>query len=155
MKKILLAFLLLALPLRADVPGVQTLAPQPNQSTTVGDPCLATGSVKQSAAISVAAAGTTQLVAVSATQVIYVCGFVVTTTGVTTVTTAQFEYGTGAACTGPTVLTGTFAQSLVTSAIVVVATTATQFSVPVGNGLCIVVAGTTPSVQGYLTYVQR
>jgi hypothetical protein len=95
-------------------------------------------------------------VALSGTTSIYVCGFVLTDTGVTTATTIQLEYGTGSTCgTGTTALTGTFAQSLLTSAIVVNVAGGTQIKAPSGNALCAVVAGTTPSIQGYLTYVQQ
>src|SRR5229473_3228551 len=113
------------------------------------DPCQSSAVPKSSVSISLAAAATTQLVAISGTQIVYVCNYSISTTGVTTATTVQFEYGTGALCaTGLTALTGTFGQSLLTSAIVVVdASSGTIFKTAAGNALCVVVAGTTPSVQ--------
>jgi hypothetical protein len=126
--------------------------------TTAGtaDPCLSSAIAKSSIPINLSSAATTQLVALSGTTSIYVCGFVLTDTGVTTATTIQLEYGTGSTCgTGTTALTGTFAQSLLTSAIVVNVAGGTQIKAPSGNALCAVVAGTTPSIQGYLTYVQQ
>lgn len=124
---------------------------------TVGlDPCLSTGVSKLSVPINITTAVTTQLVALAAGQSIYVCGYSISTTGATTTTTAQLEYGTGALCgTGTTVLTGQFAQSLLTSAVVVVAGGPMILRAPSGNALCLVSAGTTPSIQGHLTYVQQ
>lgn len=128
-------------------PGVQQAA----------DPCL--NGVKKSVSIAISTATTTQLVAGSGNLAIYVCGFSVTETG--TVPTFQFEDGTGATCAASTtVLTGVYAPL-----------TGTPFVQPVGGtfifaplpsvggtaalGLCVVTGGTTPSLQGALTYVQQ
>lgn len=138
-----------------------SVAPAPTDTAVVvaispiGDPCVSSAT-KSSVPINISSATTTQLVALSGSLVIYVCGFVLTSTGVTTATTALFEYGTGASCgTGTTALTGTMGQSLLTSAIVTVASGATQFKSAAANALCLLSAGTTPNIQGYVTYVQQ
>ncbi len=123
------------------------------------DPCFA--SAKSSAAISVASATTTSLVAVSGSTVVYVCGFSMTIApSATAADTAAFEYGTGAACTGPTLLTGTFGNGDLTSAAPVVPISYgdgghTIFKSAASAGICILTAGTAVSVQGVLTYVQQ
>jgi len=124
--------------------------------TTLLDPCLNNSVAKSSRPINISTATTSTLVALSGATAVYVCGFTLASTGATTATTALLEYGTGANCaTGTAVLTGAFGQSLSTSAVVVTANGATQMTAPAGNGLCLVSAGTTPSIQGYLTYVQQ
>lgn len=155
MKRLLLVLFLLALPVSAGLPGVQTL-PGGEAGVTVGDPCVSTGIVKSSVPVNVVTVATTQLVALSGTQTIYVCGFQLSLTGATTNTTAQFEYGTGAACgTGTTVLTGAMGGNSATSAVVVdMPPASTQLKTPAGNALCLVSAGTTVSIQGFVTYVQ-
>jgi hypothetical protein len=74
--------------------------------------------------------------------------------------TALFEYGTGAACTSPTVLTGTFGNGDLTTAAPVVSVSygngfGTIFASAAASGVCILTAGTTVNVQGVLTYVQQ
>lgn len=123
------------------------------------DPC--SYAAKSSAAISVTSATTTSLVAVSGTTVVYVCGVSFTIApSATTADTALFEYGTGAACTSPTVLTGTYGNGDLTSAAPVVAVNyggagQTVFKSAASAGVCILTAGTAVNVQGVLTYVQQ
>lgn len=144
MKKILLALLLLSTPVFAQNVG----------------PDLCNGSrPTTSVAINVAAAGTTQLVAASGNASIFVCSYSFTSTGATTSTTVQFSAGTGGTCAVATVLlTGALAPNVATTPPVVVTSPGGAGSVlkaGAGQGLCIVVAGTTPSVQGHLAYVQQ
>ena len=135
------------------------LFPFEGWAQNVQDPCSI--SAKSSAAINVVTATTTSIVAVSGTKVVYVCGFAVTIAGsATTAASAKFEYGTGAACSSPTDLTGVFG-----SGDAAVSTTPTSvnygdghgtiMSGPSGAGICIVTAGNAVDVQGVLTYVQQ
>lgn len=127
-------------------------------STQTNDPC--TANTKSSAAINVTSATTTSLVAVSGSTTVYVCGFSMTVApSITSADTALFEYGTGAACTSPVALTGTYGNGNVALTGVVPVTygsgIATIFKSAASNGVCILTAGTTVSVQGVLTYVQQ
>jgi len=142
------------------IPGTVTA----NQGTTpwivgTSDPC--TSAAKSSAAISVTSATTTSLVAVSGSTTVYVCGFAMSIApSATSADLASFEYGTGAACTSPTALTGTFGNGDLTSAAAVVPVTygggtQTVFKSAASAGICIVTAGTAVNVQGVLTYVQQ
>ena len=125
------------------------------------DPCQSSGTPKSSVAINITSATTTSLVAVSGSTAVFVCGFSVTISEVvTTANTIQFEYGTGAACTGPTVLTGLYGAGGVTAGDPIVVTYggagSTVFTAPASNGLCAVTAiGASGSFQGVLTYVQQ
>lgn len=151
MRKLLLALALL-------------LAPCAAQAADVQDPC--TVLPKSSAAISVSSATTTSLVAAAAGKAVYVCGYIVSNVpSATSAATFLFEYGTGASCTSPTALTGTFGAGYTTATAPIVyvngngngtiliapaaATAATA------NGLCILTAGTTVNIQGVVSYVQN
>lgn len=133
-----------------------------NQSAipvSTSDPC--TSAAKSSAAISVATATTTSLVAVSGSTTVYVCGFAMTIApSAVTAGTALFEYGTGATCTSPTSLTGTFGNGDLTSTVGVAPViygggSQTVFKSASSAGICILTAGNAVSVQGVLTYVQQ
>ena len=116
----------------------------------VGDPCLSPAVPKSSVVLNVTTSA--QVLAVSGTTSIYVCGFNATLAGTTP--TFQFEYGTGAVCaTGLTVLSGVYAPS--GSAFVAYSPSYTAFKVPSANALCVATGGTTPSLQGTLTYIQQ
>lgn len=135
------------------------LGATPCWAASTPDPCVS-ASFKQSVPISVASATTTSLVAVVANHGIFVCGFVLNIPGSgTSAATAQLEYGTGAACTTPTTLTGAFGSN--DAAASTTPTTvqygnggATVLFVPPSNGLCVLTAGTTVAVSGVVTYVQ-
>ena len=123
------------------------------------DPCFS-NTPKSSVPINVTTATTTQLVALSAGKVVYVCGGIFTVNSVvTTATTAQFEYGTGASCgTGTTALTGLFNGGNVTAGIavpIILPADYSSFQAPAGNALCLVSAGTTVQIQGVLTFIQQ
>lgn len=125
------------------------------------DPCQSSSVVKTSVPINITSATTTSLVAVSGTTTVYVCGFTVTVSEViTTANTIAFEYGTGATCTGPVLLTGTFGSGGVTAGAPVPITYGgagqTIFKGIASNGLCALTAiGASGSFQGVLTYVQQ
>ena len=122
------------------------------------DPCE--GATKSSAPINVTSPGTVQLVAISGSTAIHVCGFSLSIApSATSADTAQFEYGTSTNCTGTNALTGLYGAGDLTTAAPPLSVNLgnggqTMFSTPAANGLCIVVAGTTVNVQGFLTYVQ-
>ena len=135
-------------------------APVTIASDQYGDAC-ASGVVKSSVAINITSATTTQLVAISGSTAIYICGFSFTISEVvTTPNTLQFEYGTSTNCTGTNKLTGLYGGGGVTAgdpiAIAYGNGNATVFSVPASNGLCALTAiGASASFQGVLTYVQQ
>lgn len=131
-----------------------------SQANYTRDPCQNTNATKSSVAINISSATTTQLVALSGTLSVYVCGFSLTISQVvTTANTILFEYGTGASCgTGTTVLTGLYGAGGITAAqpIVVSEYGLTLFTAPAGNALCALTAiGGSGSFQGVLTYIQQ
>lgn len=142
-----------------------TTRPAHTQTTVgvgaIGDPCQDARIAKSSAPINITTAATTSLVAVSGTTSVYVCGFSASISQVvTTANTLQFEYGTGAACTGPVVLTGLYGGGGVTAAAPIVVAGGnsgqTIFKAPSGNGICALTAiGATASFEGELTFVQQ
>lgn len=151
--------------LATDSPGIIALgqavkaASVPVTFASDQDPC--SYAQKSSAAITVTSGTTTSLVAVSGSTTVYVCGFAITIApSAVTAATALFEYGTGAACTSPTSLTGTFGNGDLTSAAGVAPIlygngAGTIFKSAASNGICILTAGNAVSVQGVLTYVQQ
>jgi len=103
-----------------------------------------------SAAISVAAGTTTELVALTASQVIRVCGFVIS--GDTLATTAKFVYGTGVACgSGTTDITGAMRMPDEGS-ISHTGMNGSAFRTIASNALCITT--TTGAVTGFVTYAK-
>lgn len=125
------------------------------------DPCANPSVLKSSVAIAITSAATTSLVAVSGSTAVYVCGFSVTISQVvTTANTIKFEYGTGASCTSPTVLTGAYGTGGVTAAAPITVSYGaggpTIFTAPASNGICAVTTiGASGSFEGVLTYVQQ
>jgi len=119
-------------------------------SFTTVDPCQSSGVAKSSVAIN--ATATAQLVAISGTTVIYVCGFSVGVAGTTP--TARFQTGTGTTCgTGTVQKTGVYAPA--SAAPFAAFGGSTVFKSAAGEALCIELGGTTPSAQGFVTYVQQ
>src|SRR3989454_7066012 len=133
--------------------GVAGGTPVPVQfQTTAPDPCLNPNVAKSNQAISVAAAGAAQLVALASSQTIYACSAAFTLAGTTP--TAIFQYGTGTNCaTGTTNLTGTMAPTSGTE--LAMGWGGTVFKSAASNALCLNLGGTSPSAQGVLTYVQQ
>lgn len=114
------------------------------------DPCQSRIIAKSSFAIGITT--DTQLVALSGTTVIYVCGFSAVVTGTTP--TFQFVYGTGTICaTGQTSLTGAYNPTA--GGTVVYGPGSTIFRTTAGQALCMVTTGTSPVVRGVVTYVQQ
>lgn len=123
------------------------------------DPCQDLSQQKSSFPVNVASATTTQIVAASGSTVVYVCGYQLAA-GAGTNPSAQFEYGTGATCTSPTVLTGAMATGVTVSTtapgpIFTAGNDVTLFKSAAGATLCLVTGGTTPNFQGFVTFVQQ
>lgn len=154
--------------LATDSPGIIALG-QTTKSASVPvtiasdqyvDPCQSPNVAKSSVPINITTATTTSLVAVSGSTIVYVCGVSITVSEViTTPNTILFEYGTGAACTGPVVLTGKFGDGGVTAGIPIVIGSGsgmTIFKSAASAGICALTAvGATASFQGVMTYVQQ
>lgn len=137
-------------------PSLVVAASQTNIAGS-NDPCTDASAIKSTVAINISSATTTQLVALSGTTIVYVCGGVAVG-GAGTNPSFELEYGTGSTCgTGTTVLTGAMATG------VTVSTTAPGPIIPIpagpktaaGNALCAVTGGTSPNFQGYITFVQQ
>ena len=110
----------------------------------------------QSVVVNISTATTTQIVAVSGTTSIYVCGYQLQIISGTT-PSFYFEYGTSTSCTGTHALMGTMGG--IAGAVGEIYTFGTGIGyimhTPAGaNGLCIVSGGTTPNIQGVVTYAQ-
>lgn len=141
-------------------PTPKALAVGPGSSqyfTTVpvgSDPCQNPSVLKQSAAISISSATTTNIVTAVTGSYVTVCKWQFSSTGTTA--TVTWEYGTdvSTACdTGTTALTG--AELYATAGIQVNASTdGLTLRTPISQELCILSAGS-PNLQGYLTYVQQ
>lgn len=116
---------------------------------TIGDLC---GSdAVQSVPISTNTSGNVQLVALSGSTVVYVCGWDVMAAGTVNV---QLVYGTGSACgTGETDLTGTY-QLTTQTGIARSNGGAVQTKTAAGNALCVELSGAV-QIDGMVTYVQR
>lgn len=125
------------------------------------DPCQSPLATKSSVPINVTTATTTQLVALTVGQTIYVCGMTLTIApSGTTADTATFEYGTGATCgTGTTALTGALGAGDLTTTTgllpISFADPGATMTAPAGNALCIVSAGTTVNIQGIMQFVKQ
>lgn len=115
------------------------------------DPCQSAAVAKSSAVVS--AAADAELVAISGSTVIYVCGFSANAAA-GTAPGFRFIHGTGSVCaTGLTGLTGIYLLAL--SGNTSYTPGGTAFKTPAGNALCIDVSGTTPDIRGVLTYVRQ
>lgn len=121
----------------------------------LADPCSAAWVAKQSVAVNISTATTTQLVALTANQSVYACGFYSTVLG-TTSPSLLFVTGTGSACgTGTASLTGTMVPTTAAAVQVNIGGDATKFKGAVGGAVCLTTGGTAPNVQGLFVYVKR
>jgi hypothetical protein len=119
------------------------------------DPCENPSVTKFSVPVAISTATTTNLLSAVTGDYITVCKYQFSVVG--TSPTVQFEYGTtvSTACdTGAASLSGAMSIPTTTTAISIGAESMT-FRTPAGVQLCLVTGGTTPSVQGYITYVQQ
>lgn len=120
--------------------------------TTGGDPCGATGVVKSSVAVSTTADA--ELVAISGTTVVYVCGFSINAGG-GTAPGFRFITGTGTTCaTGTVGETGIYLPGL-NDTVDFGGAGQSPFQGAAGAALCIDVSGTTPDFRGIVTFVQQ
>jgi hypothetical protein len=111
------------------------------------DPC-ASGNL-QVAAIAASEAGTTQIIALVATQSIYICGMSLNSVG----GTSTIEYGTGSSCgTGTTTVTGAYAAS---STVSIFPAHMTIIPIPKGNAVCLLAGMSTSNTAGFFTFVQQ
>ncbi len=125
--------------------------------TALGDPCQSPGIPKQSVPIAISATGTTALVPSYSFKTTTICGIAVTYASGTT-PTMQFKSGTQTttACdTGAANLTGAMSIPATVGQGVIMGTGGALFAAPQGAQVCIVAAGTTPTFNGVLTYVQQ
>jgi hypothetical protein len=133
------------LPLQSDGSGNLYVA---FRTTTNG--CTSNNSSFASTPLNLSGSTLTQLIALAAGKKIYICGAYLQGGGTTP--TIEFEYGTGTNCaTGTTILTQPVA---LTTAAPGIMWTSPGPVVPVGDALCYILTGTTPTVVGWLTYVQ-
>src|SRR6266481_257493 len=98
-----------------------------------------------------AAATTTQAVPGVAGQNIQLCGWEVTSNQNGS-TTFQFEYGTGATCTSPTIITPPF--SITSAAPSVDRISSAWRTVPAGASICMITVGATVGIAALLYYSQ-
>ena len=119
--------------------------------TQMPDPCSSADIAKLSVALNLSSTGG-EVLPVSGTTRIKVCGFAASVAGTTP--SLKFRYGTGSVCgTGTTELSGVILPT--SGAFVSYAPGGTAFATPNGQALCVLLAGTSPSVQGVLTYVRQ
>lgn len=105
----------------------------------------------QSVAISLSSAATTQLVALTSGQVIYVCSYDFIANGTVNVT---FQEGTGTNCgTGTTAKTGAYPLTA-QAGLVRTATGAVQWKTGTGSALCLTLSAAVQT-SGVLTYVKK
>jgi hypothetical protein len=110
----------------------------------------------QSVAVNITSATTTSLVAVVTAARVFVCHASLMAVGAATAVTVKFVYGTGAACSTPTDLTGAFTGATASTAstpIVLGPGMGYAFKTPVSNGVCAVTTGTA-GLQGFVSFAQ-
>jgi len=117
------------------------------------DPCASAAIDKQSFSVAISSATTTVVQAGATGKRVYVCAFTIVYTSGTT-PTVQFEVGTGGTCGTPTVKTGAMAIVATAGQGLIVGAGHTLFSGTAGQDVCIVSAGTTPTVNCWVTFVQ-
>ena len=123
---------------------------------TVVNPCT-TSAPRTNKAVALSSAATTEMVALTTGNVIYVCEFSMTISQVvTTANTIKFVYGTGTACaTGTTDLTGAYGTGGITAGIPILVTGG-GFKTPVSNALCVTTTiGGTGFFHGNISYISQ
>lgn len=148
-RKLALAFLLLLLPVVAEA-QVQTDIRRIGGQAVLTAVCEDHASL-QDVSISLASAATTQVVALTSGQVIYVCGYDFMAAGTVNVT---FQQGTGTNCgTGTSAKSGSY-PLVAQTGIARPNTGAVQWKVASGNALCITLSAAV-QVSGILSYVKK
>lgn len=116
------------------------------------DPCASAAIDKSSFSVAISTATTTVVQAGSAGKRVYVCAFtIIWTSGATP--SIQFEVGSAGNCTSPTAKTGVMALPVTSGQGLIVGAGHTLFSGTAGQDMCIVSAGTTPTLNGWVTLV--
>src|SRR5581483_317833 len=106
--------------------------------TTGVDPCQSTSVAKQTAAINIVAAGTSQVVAPNSNTTVFVCGYQVSVSGTTP--TLQWEFATPANCaSGVTFATGAIAPT--SGSVLTISPGSTVMKGTSGQGFCAVTGG--------------
>jgi hypothetical protein len=120
------------------------------------DPCLASSATKQSVSLAFSTNASAVIVTGVEGKRVYVCAFTVTMSSGTT-PTLLFKSGTGTTCgTGTVTYTGTMALPTASGSVVTVGAGHAMFSpTAAGADLCIATGGTTPTGNGWITYVQQ
>lgn len=123
---------------------------QTNQSNAAGNACLDETATLSSVAVNASTTSAVQLIALSSGKKIFVCSLTIIGGG--TSPTFSLVYGTGTNC-------GT-GQATLSTAIPLSTTATFTFSNPVGvtpasQALCTLLAGTSPTAKGILSYVQQ
>jgi hypothetical protein len=122
---------------------------------TSSDPCASPSAVKQSASVAFSSSTTAALVAASAGKKIYVCSIYFTMSSGTTPTIA-FKGGTGGSCGSNIVtFTGTMALPTASGSVIQFGGAYSSFVTAAGSEFCATTAGTTPTGNGFITYVQQ
>lgn len=118
------------------------------------NPCQSASVVKSSAVVNIGSATTAVLVPAVTGKTTYLCGFTASVVGTTP--TLLFKTGTqaSAACdTSTASISGTFAPT--SGSMVTLNGPGTIMQTIASGQLCATAGGTTPSIQGVLTYVQQ
>lgn len=117
------------------------------------DPCASAAIDKSSFSVAISTATTTAIQAGTAGKRVYVCAFTIIYTSGTS-PTIQFEVGTGGTCGAATaVKTGVIAIQATVGTGLIVGAGHTLFSGAAAQDMCIVSTGTTPTVNGWVTFV--
>lgn len=155
----LLKAVLFAIGVSALLAGYGTIdrvsAQQPMSLTTHGNGAEAV-ICDSSVAVTITSATTTALVALAAGKTVYVCNVSLHLVGNATAVLATFEYGTGAACSTPTVLSGPYTGSTTpgtTTPVNIGSNIGYVFKAATSNALCIVSVGTA-GINGVVSYTQ-
>ena len=121
---------------------------------SIGDICQNTNIAKSSVPVNITTATTTAVIAAIALKKIYVCSVNAYITGTTPTVLFLTGTQTTTACdTGAINLTGTF--PFTTGTLIAWENANIEFTSLVGGQMCITTGGTSPSVQGFITYVQQ
>ena len=118
----------------------------------IPDPCRVPDILKLATPLNVSGTTATELLPVVGSTGIAVCGFTASLAGTTP--SLLVRYGTGTACaTSPTNLTGTILPT--SGQMINLENGGVIWRSPAGQALCVTLGGTTPSLQGVLTYVRQ
>lgn len=121
------------------------------------DPCASPMTLKSTAVVNISTATTAAIVPAVAGDKVYVCTINLDYTSGTT-PTVVFKYGTQVttACdTGATSLSGTMAIPATVGQGLFLGPGHTLMTTALSNQFCITSGGTTPNLQGFVTYVQQ